>query len=116
MKTNLFKKVKHPRYSTAEERVERFLASTAEALAGEPVDAHDSTAWYEVDDPLTSYQRELISNVVREGERYSHLIWLKLREPGTNRIVRCRGWYDHIRESWSPRSARQRSIAFAGGS
>lgn len=100
MKTNLFANGKHPRYWTTEERIERFLAASAQALAGEPIDADDLTAWHEVDDPLTGHQRELISNVVPEGERYSPLIWLKLREPGTHRVVRCRGWYDHIRESW----------------
>jgi hypothetical protein len=62
MKTNLFMNGKPPRDWTAEERRERFLASTAQALAGEPIDADDSTPWYEVDDPLTSDERELISN------------------------------------------------------
>ncbi|MDR3749160.1 MAG: hypothetical protein P4M04_13600 [Acidobacteriota bacterium] len=100
MATDVSVKSKHPRNFTAEERRERFLASTAKALAGKPIGAGDSTAWHEVNEPLTSRQRKLIPHALRESDRYSPLLWLKLLEPGTDRVVRCKGRYDHINGTW----------------
>ncbi len=91
MATNSFSNGKHPRYFTAEERRERFLAGKAKDLAGESIDVDDSTVWHEVDEPLTSQQRKLITDAMPERGRYSPLLWLKLLEPGTDRVVRCRG-------------------------
>ena len=90
----------HPRYFTAEERRERFLAGRAKDLASEPIDAEDSTVWHEVDNPLTSQQRKLITDAMPERGRYSPLLWLKLLEPGTNRVVRCRGRFQHFNGLW----------------
>jgi hypothetical protein len=100
MTTDSFSNGKHPRYFTAEERRERFLASRAKALAGKPIDADDSTAWPEVNDPLTSQQRKLITDAMPARGRYSPLVWLKLLEPGTNRVVRCRGRFNYANGSW----------------
>jgi hypothetical protein len=91
---------KHPRDFTAEERRERFLASKAKALAGEPINAIDSTEWHQVDHPLTVQQRELIPCPTGWTYRYSPLLWLKLLEPGTDRVIRCRGWFDHRSGCW----------------
>jgi len=88
------------RHFTVEERRERFLASQAKALAGEPIDADDSTAWHEVDHPLTSQQRELIPNHAGETCRLSPLLWLKLLEPGTDKVIWCKGLFDHRSGSW----------------
>ena len=67
---------------------------------GKPIDADDSTAWHEVDEPLTRQQRKLIPHALRESERYSPLLWLKLLQPGTDSVVRCKGAYDHIAGVW----------------
>jgi hypothetical protein len=69
MATNSFLNGKHPRYFTAEEGRERFLASRVKALVGEPINADDSTAWHEVDEPLTSQQRKLITDAMPERGR-----------------------------------------------
>jgi hypothetical protein len=100
MATDLFPKAKHPRNFTAEERREKFLASKAKALAGERIDVDDSTEWHEVDHLLTSQQHDLISREMRKIGRHSPMVWLKLPEPGTDRVIRCRGWFDHRSESW----------------
>ena len=99
MATDLLVNSKHPRNFTAEERRERFLAYKAKALAGEPIDADDTT-WNEVDEPLTRQQCELLEDVLPKSGRYSPLLWLKLLEPGTDRVIRCRGRYDHISGAW----------------
>ncbi|MDR3749215.1 MAG: hypothetical protein P4M04_13890 [Acidobacteriota bacterium] len=59
-----------------------------------------TTHWHEVDGPLTSRQRKIIPHALRESDRNSPLLWLKLLEPGTDKVIRCRGRYDHIRASW----------------
>jgi hypothetical protein len=100
MATDLCENGKHPRNFTAEERREKFLAYKARVLAGEPIGGDDSTAWHEVDEPLTVRQRELIPCPTGWTYRYSPLLWLKLREPGTDRLIRCRGWFDHRSGSW----------------
>jgi hypothetical protein len=100
MTTDLFPKYKHPRNFTAEERREKFLAYKARGLAGEPICGDDSTVWHEVDEPLTVLQRELIPCPTGWTYRYSPLLWLKLLEPGTDRVIRCRGWFDHGSGSW----------------
>ncbi len=87
---------KRPRFFTAEEAREKFLAARAKDLAGEPIDADDSTAWHEVNDPLTSQQRKLITDAMPERGRYSPLVWLKLLEPGTDKVVRCRGRFNYV--------------------
>jgi hypothetical protein len=107
MTTDLFPKGKHPRNFTAEERRERFLAHRVKALAGEPIEVDDSTAWHEVNEPLTSRQRKQIPDAVRD--RYSPRLWLKLLEPGTDRVIRCKGRYDHI-SAWSRHSRRMEPI------
>ena len=53
-----------------------------------------------MNDPPTGQQRELIFDAVPESDHYSPLLWLKLLEPGTDRVVRCRGWYDHSGGAW----------------
>jgi hypothetical protein len=93
-------KGRHPRFFTAEEAREKFLAARAKALAGEPIDAADSTAWHEVDNPPTSRQRKLITDAMPERGRYSPLVWLKLLEPGTNKVIRCRGRFNHVNGFW----------------
>ena len=100
MATDLCVNGKHPRNFTAEERRERFLASKAKILAGEPIEADDSTEWHEVNHPLTSPQREMIPISTGATDGYSSLVWLKLPEPGTDRVIRCRGWFDHRSGSW----------------
>jgi len=100
MATDEFVNGKHPRNFTAEERREKSLASKAKALVGEPIDADDPSIWHEVDEPLTSRQRKIIPHALRESDRHSPLLWLKLREPGTDRVIRCRGRYDHISGTW----------------
>jgi hypothetical protein len=100
MATDLCANGKHPRNFTAEERRERFLASKAKILAGEPIDADDSTSWHEVDHPLTGQQRDLISREMRKLGRHPQVVWLKLPEPGTDRVIRCRGWFDHCSGCW----------------
>src|SRR5208283_4648536 len=67
MTTDLFPQGKHARYFTVEERRERFLASKAKALAGEPIDADNSTTWHEVNDPPTSQQHQQKPVAVRSG-------------------------------------------------
>lgn len=98
MATDVFVNGKHPRYFTAKERRERFLAGRAKALAGEPIDVDDSTAWHEVDHPLTIKQHQQIPDAVRNG--YSPLLWLKLLDPRTDRVVRCRGRFNYANGSW----------------
>ena len=100
MATDLCANGKHPRNFTAEERREKFLASKATALAGEPIAPADSTVWHEVDHPLTSQQRDMIPVSKGATDGYSSLIWLKLLEPGTDRVIRCRGLFDHRSGSW----------------
>jgi hypothetical protein len=93
-------KGKHPRFFTPEEAREKFLAARAKDLAGEPIDADDSTAWHEVDNPLTSRQRKLITDAMPERGRYSPLVWLKLLEPGTDKVIRCRGRFNYVNGFW----------------
>jgi hypothetical protein len=100
MATDLCANGKHPRDFRAEERREGFLASKAKALAGDPIDADDSTEWHEVDHPLTVQQRELIPCPTGWTYRYSPLLWLKLIEPGTGSVIKCRGWFDHRSGCW----------------
>jgi len=95
MATDLWANGKHSRNFTTDERRERFLASKAIVLAGEPIDADDSTVWHEVDHPLTGQQRKLISEELPKSGRYSPLVWLKLIEPGTDR-----GWFNHVSGCW----------------
>lgn len=100
MATDLCVNGKHPRNFTAEERRERFVASKAKALAGEPIDVDDATSWHEVDDPPTGQQRKLIPVSNGATDAYSPLVWLKLLEPGTGRVIKCRGRFDHVSGSW----------------
>jgi hypothetical protein len=100
MATDLCVNGKHPRNFTAEERREKFLAHKARVLAGEPIDVDDSTVWQEVDHPLTSQQRHLIPVSKESTDGDFPLVWLKLLEPGTDRVVRCRGLFDHRSSCW----------------
>lgn len=100
MATDSFSKGKHPRFFTAEEAREKFLAARAKDLAGEPIEADDSTVWHEVDNPLTSQQRKLITDAMPERGRYSPLVWLKLLEPGTDKVIRCRGRFNYVNGFW----------------
>jgi len=113
MATDSFSKDKHPRSFTAEEAREKFLVPRAKDLAGEPIDADDSTVWHEVGDSLTSQQRKLITDAMPERGRYSPLVWLKLLEPGTDSVIRCRGRFNHVSGSWGRGSMRGRRIAIA---
>jgi hypothetical protein len=96
----MFVNGKHPRNFTAGERRERFLAFKAKALAGEPIDVDDAITWHEVDDPPTGQQRKVISEELPKPGRYSPLVWLKLIEPGTGRVIKCRGRFDQVSGSW----------------
>jgi hypothetical protein len=100
MATDQFPKAKLPYNFSAEERRERFLVSKAKVLAGERIDVDDSTGWHEVDHPLTSQQRDLISREMQKIGRHSPVVWLKMLEPGTGRVIRCRGLFDHRSGSW----------------
>jgi hypothetical protein len=100
MTTDSFSNDKHPRNFTAEEAREKFLAARAKGLAGEPIDPDDSTVWHEVDDPLTSQQRKLITNAMPERGRYSPLVWLKLLDPLTDKVIRCRGRFNYVDGFW----------------
>ena len=82
---------------TAEERRERFLASKAKALAGAPIDIDDSTAWHEVDEPLTSEQRELTSDAVPESDRYSQPSSPTVMNSSlAQRLVKCRYYVQRL--------------------
>ena len=67
-------------------------------MASEPIDAEDSTVWHEVDNPLTSQQHQQVPDAARNG--YSPLVWLKLLDPETDRVVRCRGRFQHFNGLW----------------
>ena len=105
---------KHPRFFTAEEAREKFQAARAKDLAGEPIDADDPTEWHEVDDPPTSQQRKLITDAMPERGRYSPLVWLRLLEPGTDRVMRCRGRFNYVNGFWvAGFSERENDSGFA---
>ncbi len=110
MASDAFSKDKHPRSFTAEEAREKFLTARAKDLAGEPIDADDSTAWHEVDDPLTSQQRKLITDAMPERGRYSPLLWLKLLDPGTDKVIRGRGRFQHFSGLWVARFSEGNDI------
>jgi hypothetical protein len=118
MTDNLFQIGENPRYWTAEQRREKFMAWKAR-LASEPSNPFDLDVWHPVDDPMTSEQFDEFPDAPEDADGYSELLWVKFRHRSTGEVVVSKGHYEpfggawHVRLSPEDRSGWVKAIAWA---